>query len=207
MVRRWWESRLTLPVHNLGQCRLSWWVCARLRKAASRIVGFVQISRSWKDFAVRNGKFVSTVYSIKTSRTCAKMWLILLGKQFRSVTQPRDKRDTESRRSADNLASWQTSSHSVYQAITFTSSLTERFDSIDYLCFPLLLYWTWLKLSFWSRCDHERNYCCIGRCQIKMVHQTSTQIKGSHARGDKEAGKHWSDEFKLLWVCMGIIDQ
>ena len=54
VVRRWWESRLTLPVHNLGQCRLSWWVCARLRKAASRIVGFVQISRSWKDFAVRS---------------------------------------------------------------------------------------------------------------------------------------------------------
>ena len=52
VVRRWWESRLTLPVHNLGQCRLSWWVCARLRKAASRIVGFVQISRSWKDLAV-----------------------------------------------------------------------------------------------------------------------------------------------------------
>ena len=60
-VRCWWESRLTLPVHNLGQCRLSWWVCARLRKAASRIVGFVQISKSWKDFAVRNGKFVLTV--------------------------------------------------------------------------------------------------------------------------------------------------
>ena len=128
VVRRWWESRLTLPVHNLGQCRLSWWVCARLRKAASRIVGFVQISRSWKDFAVRNGKFVLTVNSIKTSRTRAKTWLILLGKQFRSVTQPRDKRDTESRRSAENLASLQTSSHSVYQAITFTSSLTERFD-------------------------------------------------------------------------------
>ena len=35
----------------------------------------------------------------------------------------------ESRRSADNLASLQTSSHSVYQAITFTISLTERFDS------------------------------------------------------------------------------
>ena len=128
VVRRWWESRLILPVHNLGQCRLSWWVCARLRKAASRIVGFVQISRSWKDFAVRNGKFVLTVNSIKTSRTRAKTWLILLVKQFRSVTQPRDKRDTESRRSADNLASLQTSSHSVYQAITFTSSLTERFD-------------------------------------------------------------------------------
>ena len=29
MVRRWWES-LTLPVHNLGQCRLSWWVCCLL---------------------------------------------------------------------------------------------------------------------------------------------------------------------------------
>ena len=57
-----------------------------------------------------------------------KTWLILVGKQFRSVTQPRDKRDTESRRSADNLVSLQTSSHSVYQAITFTSSLTECFD-------------------------------------------------------------------------------
>ena len=90
VVRHWWESRLTLPVHNLAQCRLSWWICARLRKAASRIVGFVQISRSWKDFAVRNGKFVLTVNSIKTSRTRAKTWLILLGKQFRSVTQPRD---------------------------------------------------------------------------------------------------------------------
>ena len=77
---------------------------------------------------MRNGKFVLTVNSIKTSRTRAKTWLILLGKQFRSVTQPRDKRDTESRRSADNLASLQTSSHSVHQAITFTSSLTERFD-------------------------------------------------------------------------------
>ena len=61
---------------------------------------------------MRNGKFVLTVNSIKTSRTRAKTWLILLGKQFRSVTQPRDKRDTESRRSADNLASLQTSSHS-----------------------------------------------------------------------------------------------
>ena len=77
---------------------------------------------------MRNGKFVLTVNSIKTSLTRGKTWLILLGKQFRSVTQPRDKRDTESRRSADNLASLQTSSHSVYQAITFTSSLTERFD-------------------------------------------------------------------------------
>ena len=77
---------------------------------------------------MRYGKFVLTVNSIKTSRTRAKMWLILLGKQFHSVTQPRDKHDTESRRSADNLASLQTSSHSVYQAITFTSSLTERFD-------------------------------------------------------------------------------
>ena len=77
---------------------------------------------------MRNGKFVSTVNSIKTSRTRAKTWLILLGKQFLSVTQPRDKRDPESRRSADNLARLQTSSHSVYQAITFTSSLTERFD-------------------------------------------------------------------------------
>ena len=38
-----------------------------------------------------------TVNSIKTSRTRAKTCLILLGKQFRSVTQPRDKRDTESR--------------------------------------------------------------------------------------------------------------
>ena len=101
VIRRWWESRLTLPVHNIGQCWLSWWVCARLRKAASRIVGFVQISRSWKDFAVQNGKFVLTANSIKTSRTRAKTWLILLGKQFRSVTQPHDKRDTESRRSAD----------------------------------------------------------------------------------------------------------
>ena len=69
------------------------------------IVGFVQISRSWKDFAVRNGKFVLTVNSIKTSRTRAKAWLILLGKQFRSVTQPHDERDTEFRRSADNLPS------------------------------------------------------------------------------------------------------
>ena len=77
---------------------------------------------------MRNAKFVLTVNSIKTSRTRAKTWLILLGKQFLSVTQPRDKRDTESRRSADNLASLQTSSHSVYQVITFTSSLTERFD-------------------------------------------------------------------------------
>ena len=50
-------------MHNLGQCRLSWLVCARLGKAASRIVGFIQISRSWKDFAVRNGKFVLTVNS------------------------------------------------------------------------------------------------------------------------------------------------
>ena len=33
--------------------------------------------------------------------------------------RPRDKRDTDSRRSADNLASLQTSSHSVYQAIPF----------------------------------------------------------------------------------------
>ena len=75
-----------------------------------------------------NGKFVLTVNPIKTSRTRAKTWLILLGKQFRSVTQPRDERGTESRRSADNLASLQTSSHSVSQATTFTSSLTERFD-------------------------------------------------------------------------------
>ena len=29
VVRCWWES-LTLPVHNLGQCRLSWWVCCLL---------------------------------------------------------------------------------------------------------------------------------------------------------------------------------
>ena len=56
------------------------------------------------------------------------MWLILLGKQFRSVTQPHDERDTESRRSGDNLASLQTGSHSVSQAITFMSSLIERFD-------------------------------------------------------------------------------
>ena len=78
---------------------------------------------------MRNGKFVSTVNSIETSRTRAKTWLILLGKQFRSVTQPHDERDTESRRSGDNLASLRTSSHSVSQAITFTSALTERFDS------------------------------------------------------------------------------
>ena len=78
--------------------------------------------------AVRNGKFMVTVNSIKTSRTRAKTWLILLGKQFRSVTKPRDKRDTESRRSVDNFASLETSSHSVYQAITFTSLLTEHFD-------------------------------------------------------------------------------
>ena len=79
---------------------------------------------------MQNGKFVLTVNSIKTSRTRAKTWLLLLGNQFRSVTQPRYKRDTESRRSADNLACLQTSSHSVYQAITFTSSLRERFDFI-----------------------------------------------------------------------------
>ena len=77
---------------------------------------------------MRNGKFVLTVNSIKTSRTRAKTWLILLGKQFRSVTQPHDERDTESRRSGDILASLQTGSHSVSQAINFTSSLTERFD-------------------------------------------------------------------------------
>ena len=77
---------------------------------------------------MRNGKFVLTVNSIKTSRTRAKTWLILLGKQFRSVTQPHDERDTESRRSGDILASLQTGSHSVSQTINFTSSLTERFD-------------------------------------------------------------------------------
>ena len=82
---------------------------------------------------MRNGKFVLTVNSIKTSRTRAKTWLILLGKQFRSVKQPRDKRETESRRSVDNLASLQTISHSVYQAITFTSSLTEHFDCMNEL--------------------------------------------------------------------------
>ena len=90
-----------------------------------------KLSRSWKDFAVRNGKFVLTVNSIKTSRTRAKTWLILLGKQFRSVTQPHDESDTESRRSGVNLASLQTGSHSVSQAITFTSSLTERFDFLS----------------------------------------------------------------------------
>ena len=52
--------------------------------------------------------------------------------------------------------------------------------------FPLLLYATWLKLCLWSRCDHERNYCCIGRCQIKIVHQTRTQMKGSHAHGGQK---------------------
>ena len=51
----------------------------RLRKAAKWIVGFVQISRSWKDFAVRNGKFVLTMNSIKTSRMRVKTCLILLG--------------------------------------------------------------------------------------------------------------------------------
>ena len=160
VVRRWWESRLTLPVHNLGQCQLSWCVCARLRKVASRIVGFVQISRSWKDFAVKNGKFVLTVNSIKTLRMRAKTWLILLGKQFRSVTQPRDKRDTESWRSADNLASLQTSSHSVYQAITFTSSLTERFDSQlkcgSHIRFPLWFTARFCFLFHWQflHCQH-----------------------------------------------------
>ena len=54
---------------------------------------------------MQNGKFVLTVNSIETSRTRAKAWLILLGKQFRSVMQPHDKRDTEFRCSADNLAS------------------------------------------------------------------------------------------------------
>ena len=29
VVRRWWES-LTLPLHNIGLCRLSWWVCCLL---------------------------------------------------------------------------------------------------------------------------------------------------------------------------------
>ena len=57
------------------------------------------------------------------------MWLILLGKQFRLVVQPHDEHDdTESRRSCDILASLQTGPHSVSQAITFTSSLTELFD-------------------------------------------------------------------------------
>ena len=77
---------------------------------------------------MQNGKFVLTVNSIKTSYTRAKTWLMLLGKQFCSVTQPHNERDTESRRSGDNLASLQTGSHSVSEAITFTSSLTERFD-------------------------------------------------------------------------------
>ena len=45
-------------------------------KVASRIVGFVQISR--KDVAVRNGKFVLTVNTIITSTTRAKTWLILV---------------------------------------------------------------------------------------------------------------------------------
>ena len=62
----------------------------------------------------------------------AKTWVILLGKQFRSVTQPGDERDTEFRRSGDNLASLQKCSHSVSHAITFTSLLTERFDKTSF---------------------------------------------------------------------------
>ena len=47
----------------------------------------------------------------------------------------------------------------------------------------------------------------LHRCHIKMFHRTSAQIKGSHAHGDKQAGIHWRDEFKLVWICMGIIEQ
>ena len=54
---------------------------------------------------MRSGRFELKVNSVKTSRTRFKTWLILLGKQFRSVTQPHDERDTESRRSGDNVAS------------------------------------------------------------------------------------------------------
>ena len=60
----------------------------------------VKLSRS-----VDHGKFVWTVNSIKTLNTRAKVWLILLGKQFRSVTQEHDERGTEFWRSADNLGS------------------------------------------------------------------------------------------------------
>ena len=80
---------------------------------------------------MRNGKFMLTVNLIKTSH--AKTWLILLGKQFRSVTQPRSERDTETRRSGDNLSSSQTGLYSVSQAITFTSLLTGLFDLFMYI--------------------------------------------------------------------------
>ena len=54
-----WGFRQSNSLDRMAFRRQESSIILRLGKAASRIVGVVEILRSWKDFAVRNDKFVS----------------------------------------------------------------------------------------------------------------------------------------------------
>ena len=66
---------------------------------------------------------------------------------------------------------------------------------------------TILNLCFWSKPDQETIYCWIGRWQIEMLLQSTTQRKRSNLDSYKVAGIHWSEELKLVWLFVEIIDQ
>ena len=76
------------------------------------------------------------------------------------------------------------------------------------ICLFLWLFFsTWLNLCLWSKPGQETSYCWIGRWQIEMLLQSTTQMKRSNLDSFKVAGIHWSEDYKLVWLFVEIIDQ
>ena len=73
-----------------------------------------------------------------------------------------------------------------------------------FLCFFLS---TCLNVCLWSKPDQETSYRWIGRCQIEMLLQSTTQMKRLNPDSNEAAGIHWSEEYNLVWLFVEIIDQ
>ena len=73
---------------------------------------------------------------------------------------------------------------------------TSRINLSYTIClFLWFFFWTWLNLCLWSRPNQETSYCCIGRWQIQILLQSTTQMKRSNPDSNKVAGIYWRGEF------------